>query len=56
MGEDWYEGVKTVMKKPKISEAMSLVLVQEECLQVLLDFLSGIDVGRSSGVEEEVEN
>ena len=46
----------TVSKKPKISLPMSLVFAEEKCSQALLDFHFHMDVGRSSGVVEEVEN
>jgi hypothetical protein len=55
-GEDGYEGVEKVLKKPKISLPMSLVFAEEKCTQALLDFLSVTDVGRISGVVEEAEN
>jgi hypothetical protein len=55
-GEDGYEGVEKVLKKPKISLPMSHVFAEEKCMQVLLDFLSRTDVGRISGVVEEAEN
>jgi hypothetical protein len=55
-GENGYEGVEKVLKKPKISLPMSHVVAEEKCMQVLLDFLSGTDVGRISGVVEEAEN
>jgi hypothetical protein len=35
---------------------MSLIFAEEKCLQALLDFLYHTDVGRISGVVEEVEN
>jgi hypothetical protein len=35
---------------------MSLVFAEEKCSKALLDFLSCTDVGRISGVVEEVEN
>jgi len=35
---------------------MSLVLAEEKYSQALLDFLFLMDVGRISGVAEEVEN
>jgi ribonuclease HI len=55
-GEDGYEGVERVMKKPKISLPMSLVFAEEKCTQALLDFLSITDVGRICGVVEQAEN
>jgi len=55
-GEDGYDGVEKVLKKPKISLPMSLVFAEEKCTQALLDFLSCTDVGRISGVVEEAEN
>ena len=55
-GGKGYEGVEKVLKKPKISLPMSLVFAEEKCSQALMDFLSCIDVGRISGVVEEVEN
>jgi hypothetical protein len=55
-GDEGYEGVEKVIKKPKISLPMSLVFAEEKCLQALMDFLSVTDVGRFSGVAEEAEN
>jgi len=55
-GEDGYEGVEKVMKKPKISLPMSLVFAEEKYSRALLDFLFRTDVGRISGVVEEAEN
>jgi len=55
-GEYGYEGVEKVMKKPKISLQMSLVLAEEKCLRALLDFWSHTDVGRVGRVAEEAEN
>jgi len=55
-GEDGYEGIEKVMKKPKISLPVSLVFAEEKCTQALLDFLYHTDVGRISGVAEEAEN
>ena len=55
-GEDGYEGVEKVMKKPKISLPMSLVFAEEKCTRALLDFLCHTDVGRIGGVAEEAEN
>ena len=55
-GEEGYEGVEKVFKKPKISLPMSLVFAEEKCSQALLDFLSCTDVGRISGVVEEADN
>ena len=55
-GEDGYEGVEKVMKKPKISLLMSLVFEEEKCSQALLDFLYYTDVARIGGVAEEAEN
>jgi len=55
-GENGYEGVEKVMKKPKISLPMSLVFAEEKCSRALLDFLRLTDVGRISGVVEEAEN
>jgi len=55
-GEDGYEGVEKVLKKPKISLPMSLVFAEEKCMRALMDFLDLTDVGRISGVVEEVEN
>jgi len=54
-GEDGYEGVEMVMKKPKIRVPMSLVFAEEKCMQALLDFLCHTDVGRVRRVVEEVE-
>ena len=36
--------------------SMSLVFAEEKCSQALMDFLSGTDVGRISGVVEVAEN
>jgi hypothetical protein len=55
-GEDGYESVTKVMKKPKISFPMSLVFAEEKCSRALLDFRYRTDVGRITGVEEEAEN
>jgi len=55
-GEEGYEGIEKVMKKPKISLPMSLVFAEEKCSRALLDFLNLTDVGRISGVVEEAEN
>ena len=44
------------MKKPKISLPMSLVFAEEKCSRALMDFLVHTDVGRISGVVEEVDN
>jgi len=55
-GENEYEGVEKVLKKPKISLPMSLVFAEEKCTQALLDFLSITDVGRVSGVVKAAEN
>ena len=55
-GEEGYEGVKKVLKKPKISLPMSLVVAEEKCSWALMDFLFHMDVGRISGVVEEAEN
>ena len=55
-GEDGYVGVTKVMKKPKITLPMSLVFAEEKCSRALLDFLYHIDVGRISGVVEEVDS
>ena len=45
-----------MLKKPKISLPMSLVFAEEKCMRALMDFLDLTDVGRISGVVEEVEN
>jgi len=55
-GEDRYDGIEKVMKKPKISLLMSLVFAEEKYSQALLDFLSVPDVGRISGVVEEEDS
>jgi len=55
-GEDGYEGIEKVLKKPKISLSMSLVFAEEKCTRAVLDFLNLTDVGRISGVVEEAEN
>jgi hypothetical protein len=55
-GEDGYESVTMVMKKPKISLPMSFVFAEEKCLRALLDFLYHTDVGRISRVVEEVDS
>jgi len=55
-GENGYEGIEKVMKKPKISLPKSLVFAEEKCSQALLDFLFYTDVGRIGGVAEEAEN
>jgi len=55
-GDDGYEGVEKVLKKPKISLPMSLVFAEEKCLRALLDFLYLTDVGRISGVLDEAED
>ena len=55
-GENEYEGIEKVMKKPKISLPMSLVFAEEKCSRALLDFLYHTDVGRISGVAKEAEN
>jgi len=55
-GEDGYEGIEKVFKKPKISLPMCFVFAEEKCLQALMDFLSCTDVGRISRVVEEAEN
>jgi len=55
-GDDGYDGVEKVMKKPKISLPMSLVFAEEKCSRALLDFVGHTDVGRISGVVEEAEN
>jgi hypothetical protein len=55
-GEDGYEGIVKVLKKPKISLPMSLVPAEEKCSRALLDFLSVTDVGRVSAVVEEANN
>jgi hypothetical protein len=55
-GEEGYEGVKKVLRKPKISLPMSFVFAEEKCTRALLDFLYRTDVGRISGVVEEAEN
>jgi len=44
------------MKKPKISLLMSFVFAEEKCSQALMDFLSITDVGRISGMREEVDS
>jgi hypothetical protein len=54
-GDDGYEGVEKVLKKPKISLPMSLVFAEEKCSQALMDFLSVTDVGRISRVVEEAD-
>jgi hypothetical protein len=51
-GEYGYEGVEKVLKRPKISLAMSLIVAKEKCSQELLDFLVHSVVGRTSGVVE----
>ena len=55
-GEDGYEGVEKVLKKPKTSSPMSLVFAEEKCSQPVLDSLSCTDVGRISRVVEQAEN
>jgi len=55
-GEDGYEGIQKVLKKPKISLPMSLVFAEEKCSQALMDFVFHTDVSRISRVVEEVEN
>jgi len=55
-GEDAYESVVKVMKKPKISLPMSLVFAEEKCSRALLDFLCHTDVGRISRVVEEADS
>jgi hypothetical protein len=55
-GEDGYEGIEKVLKKPKISLLMSLVLAEGKCSRAQLDFLSVTDVGRVSAVVEEAKN
>jgi len=55
-GEDGYEGVEKVLKKPKISLPLSLVFAEEKCSRALMDFSSLKDVGRISGVAEEAEH
>ena len=55
-GEEGYEGIEKVMKKPKIGLPISLVFAEEKCSWALLDFLFLTDVGRISGVVEEAEN
>jgi len=55
-GEEVYEGVEKVLKKPKISLPMSFVFAEEKCSHTLMDFLSYTDVSRISGVVEEAEN
>jgi len=44
------------MKKSKIRFPMSLVFAEEKCPQALLDFLFHMDIGKISGVVEEVHN
>jgi ribonuclease HI len=56
VGEEGYEGVTNVMKKPKISFPMSLVFAEEKVLRALLDLIYHTDVGRVSRVVEEAEN
>jgi len=53
-GEDGYKGVEKVLKKPKNRLLISPVFAEENYLRAVLDFLSGTDVGRISGVVEEV--
>jgi hypothetical protein len=55
-GDEEYEGIEKVMKKPKVSLPMSLVFAEQKCSPVLMDFLFVMDVGRISGVVEEAEN
>jgi len=55
-GEDAYQGVEKVFKKPKISLPMCLVFAEGKCSQAVMDLLSCTDVGRISGVLEEAEN
>jgi len=55
-GQDGYEGVEKVLKKPKIPLPMSLAFAEEKCSQSMLDFLSCTDVGRISRVVEEADN
>jgi len=37
-GDDGYEGVEKVLKKPKISLPMSFIFAEEKCSQALVDF------------------
>jgi len=55
-GEEGIVGVEKVLKMPKISLPMSPVFAEEKCSQALMDFLFHPDIGRISGVVEEVEN
>jgi hypothetical protein len=55
-GEDGYESVTKLMKKPKISLPMSLVFGEEKCTRAMLDFLNCTDVGRINRVVKEAEN
>jgi hypothetical protein len=55
-GEDEYEGIEKVLKKPKISLPMSLVFAEENCSKALMEFLFHMYVSRIGGVEEEVVN
>jgi len=56
VGEDGYEGVEKVLKKPKISFPMSVVFAGKKSSRALMDCLFHTDVGRISGMVEEVEN
>jgi len=55
-GEEGYDGVKKVLKKPNISLPMSFTLAEEQCSQALRDFIFDSDVGRISGMVEEAGN
>jgi copper chaperone CopZ len=55
-GEDGYNGVEKVLKKPKISQPMCLVVAEEKCSPALRDVSYRTDVGRISGVVEEADS
>jgi ribonuclease HI len=56
VGEEGYECVMKVMKKLKISLPMPLVFAEQKDSRALLHFLYHMDVGRISGVVEEVDS
>jgi hypothetical protein len=51
-----YDGVRTELKKPKISLHISLVLAEEKCMKPQLNFLSDMDGSRRTEVVVKVVN
>jgi hypothetical protein len=52
-GEEGYDDVEKVMKKPKVRLPMSLVFAEEICSKAVLDFRYHTNVGRICGEVEE---